>query len=1216
MSKKHSVTKKSKSKKSKTIEELYKKKTHHEHILSLPDSYLGSVEPESQIMKIYNNEIDGIVKKEIVYVPGLYKIVDEILVNARDHSINDKTCKRIDVIIDKENNRITVKNNGNGIPVKMHKDHKMFVPELIFGHLLTSSHYDVKGKTTGGKNGYGAKITNIYSNEFCVETVDKKNKKKFYQKFTDNMYKKNKPVVTDLKGKIDPYTQISFVPDFSRFGIDGLSDDIINLFKKRVYDIAACTRPSVNVYYNNTKIKIKSFEEYIELYYKDKPISESQIIYEEMDRWKVGIVFNPDVGYDHMTFVNGICTYMGGNHVSHVLDIVINGLLKHIKQKHKNVNVKYSHIKDNMNVFIDSVITDPAFTSQSKEVLKTTTSSFGSKCELSDKFILSLAKTGIVDEVVNFAKIKELTALKKSDGKKRTNLKGLSKLEDAHWAAKNKSKQCRLILTEGDSAKTFAMSGLSVIGRDKYGVFPLKGKLLNVRDATVKKLASNEEIKNIKKIMGLKQGKKYTEENLIQLRYGGIIILTDQDVDGSHIKGLVINFIHHFWPSLLKIPGFIQSMATPIVKAFKTSDTKKQKPKIFYTLTDYDNWKKSGKSIGWKTKYYKGLGTSTDAEAKECFNEFEKSLISYLWKNGEEIDKEDKNDVENEDSDDSDDSDVSEAEDSNDSEKSKKNDDEEDDDYLDRHHPCYNSLTLAFEKKRANDRKDWLNNYDASNIIENNETQISYTDFVNKDLIHFSNYDNHRSIPALDGFKPSQRKVIFGSFKKKIDKNEIKVSRLSSYISEQTAYHHGEESLNGTIVGLAQNFVGSNNLNLLLPNGGFGTRREGGKDFASPRYIFTQLNKLSLRIFRQEDEYVLRYLEDDGDSIEPYMYAPIVPYILINGSEGIGTGYSTNIPCFNPLKIVEYLKCMMDDEDLPKIYPWYKNFKGKITKLNNNVYESTGCYEIKGSKTLVITELPVGSWTQKYREMLDDLVIDDPKKILKGQILQKYEDNSTNQDIHITLHFIHDGLQKLIKSNGIVNVLKLKKRISLTNMNMFDPSGKIVHYENVREIFDEFYGYRIDMYKKRKEYYIRLLENELLIRKYKMMYIQKIIDEEIILAKKSKEYVLQRCEDLEFPKLSYDIDAKEEDKSYDYLSRLLLFSLTSEKIAELQKERDDKEKELSDYKKKTVEEIWKGELDEFVGEYNVWLNEEKNNAKNLKKKSKKSKKSKIKKKNI
>ena len=420
------------------------------------------------------------------------------------------------------------------------------------------------------------------------------------------MYTISPPVITDVSSKVKSYTKISFIPDYKRFSINGLTSDIAALLKKRVYDLAACT--CVNVKLNDVPIKIKSFEEYIEMFYQKLP---SPLIYQEFsDRWSVGVLFDRNVGFTQVSYVNGICTYQGGTHVSHVIDQICTQLINHIKEKNKGLVVKASHIKENLTIFIDCVIEDPTFSSQTKEFLTTKTSEFGSKCEISPDFIKRLIKTGLVEEVIKLAEFKQMGELNKTDFKKTNKVSQIEKLDDAQWAGKpRKSQFCHLILTEGDSAKTFALDGLDIIGRERYGVFPLRGKLLNVREATVSQLLKNAEFINLKQILGLKQNKKYTDTK--KLRYGGgIIILTDQDVDGSHIKGLIINMFDKFWPSLLKIPNFVQCLTTPIIKAFKKTDAKNLIHQIFYTISEYKTWVEQRfkqRFIKWDIKYYKGL---------------------------------------------------------------------------------------------------------------------------------------------------------------------------------------------------------------------------------------------------------------------------------------------------------------------------------------------------------------------------------------------------------------------------------------------------------------------------------------------------------------------------------------------------------------------------------------------------------------------------------
>jgi DNA topoisomerase-2 len=249
---------------------------------------------------------------------------------------------------------------------------------------------------------------------------------------------------------------------------------------------------------------------------------------------------------------------------------------------------------------------------------------------------------------------------------------------------------------------------------------------------------------------------------------------------------------------------------------------------------------------------------------------------------------------------------------------------------------CRELIDMAFSKKKVEDRKEWLRQFTQGTFMDHSVDEIPLDDFINKELILFSMADNMRSIPCVvDGFKPGQRKILFSCFKRNL-KSEIKVAQLAGYVSEHSAYHHGEVSLCMTIVNMAQNFIGSNNLNLLQPLGQFGTRLQGGKDAASPRYIFTNLSSLARTIFHPDDDPILKYLNDDGQSIEPEWYIPILPMILVNGGEGIGTGWSTAIPNYNPKDIVDNIYRLMRGEEMQLIHPWYRSFE--VLKINLGNY--------------------------------------------------------------------------------------------------------------------------------------------------------------------------------------------------------------------------------------------------------------------------------------
>lgn len=1148
-----------------SIEDQYQKMSQHEHILKIPDTYIGSVEQDVSPMWIFSDKKQRLVFKNIKYVPGFYKIFDEIVVNACDRTVVDKTCRTIRINIDQETGEISCYNDGDDcIPVARHKEHKIFVPEMIFGVLLTSGNYNQTGKIVGGKNGYGAKLANIYSKKFHIEVVDASRKLKYTQLFTNNMFDKEDPTITKLKSKkLKSYVKITFTPDYKRFGMDGLSRNVVGLLKKRVYDIAAYVNRKVKVYLNDELIKFDSFEDYINMFYSEPPES---LVYEDVNqRWKVGVVYDPEPGYRHISYVNGICTFSGGSHVDHVVHQIVTKFAKKIKEKYKNLTVKSAQIKDNMTVFVSAVITDPAFSSQIKDNLKNKVATFGSRCDISDDFIKKLAKTGLMAEVVEFAKLKSLAGMKKSDGKKKASMKGMLKLNPAKYAGTNKSSKCRLILTEGDSAKKYAVDGTAIIGNDYYGVFPLRGKLLNVREAGVEKLKKNKEIMNIKKIMGLKHGVVYTD--IKQLRYGGIIILTDQDVDGTHIKGLIMNFIHYFWPELMATDGFVQSMITPIVKVFKKSDRLKKNPKIFYTLQDFEKWKSTIKNINlWKTKYYKGLGTSDTEEAVECFLEFDKRLITYVW-----------DDVVAQSLTESDEAEASSTR-------------------------CIDAMHLAFSSENADKRKVWLKNYDKNNIIESGATNISFDRFVNSDLIHFSNYDTERSIPSIfDGFKPSQRKIIYAAFKRRpsLATNEMRVSQFAGYVSAEAAYHHGEDSLNGAIIKMAQNFIGSNNINLFMPKGNFGDRSMGGKNAAQPRYPHVQLQSITQMIFRREDDAVLDYTYDDGQPVEPVSYAPLIPMELINGVKGIGTGFSTAIPCFNPLDVMDNVKRLLKNKPLKLIAPWYRNFTGKIEKIDSTTYRTYGKFNTTKSDEIVITELPIGLWTENYKKVLDSFIPDDIKKIGKNHIIKKYHSESHNDTIKITVTFLSGRVLKdiFLSDGGIIKKFKLHSNLNLSNMHLYHADRKIKKYKTVNDIFIDHYTYRINIYNKRKAYLLKKLKNEIDILSWKAKFIKYVIEDKILFKIKKKPRkkteIIADLVKYKFPKLSRKPFDEDKNKSYDYITSLNIFSLTEEEYNKLRKERDRKLDEYKVYKKITVENMWLTELNQLEKEYHKWCKFEK-----------------------
>lgn len=1125
----------------------YQQKTDKEHILANPDTYIGAVEQVENDMWVYDTAAQKMTHKEISYIPGLYKLFDEGIVNCRDHVVRMKQAIQngqencipvsyIDVGI-QEDGTITMTNDGNGIDVAMHPEYNIWIPELIFGHLRTSTNYNKEEKKiVGGKNGFGFKLVLIWSKEGSVETVDHVRGLKYTQVFSGNLEVIGKPKVTKCKTK--PYTKISFKPDFERLGVSGLTPDMMGILRRRIYDIAAVTEKNIKVKFNGEVVGIKTFPQYVDMYIGSKEDAARVAEDAENGRWEYVIGLSPTHEFQQVSYVNGIHTAKGGKHVDYITSQIVRKLSAYIEKK-KKIHVNANSIKEQLILFLRCDIENPAFDSQTKDYMSTPSAKFGSSCSVSDKFIEKLAKMGVMDAACALTEVKENKAAKKTDGTKSKNVRGIPKLIDANWAGTDKSNQCTIIFCEGDSAKAGIVSGLSSTDRNIYGVYPMKGKIMNVRGEPMKKISDNKEIAEIKKILGLETGKQYKDLQHAHslLRYGKVLFMTDQDLDGSHIKGLGINLFQSIWPSLTEIPGFIGFMNTPILKARKGANEL-----MFYNTGEYDAWLESNEhnTSSWNVKYYKGLGTSTGKEFREYFAK--KKIVGFEQSGGESSDM----------------------------------------------------VDMIFNKKRSDDRKTWLAEYDRESYLDTNKETVSYNDFINKELIHFSKYDCDRSIPNLmDGLKISLRKILYAAFKKHLTK-EIKVAQFSGYVSEHSGYHHGEASLNAAIVGMGQNFVGSNNINLLVPSGQFGTRLMGGKDSASERYIFTYLNTLTRKIFRVEDDNVLKYLNDDGQMVEPLYYAPIIPTILVNGTKGIGTGFSTDIMSYNPIDIIRYLKLKLaksHETETVTFMPYYEGFTGDIVQLPGSKYLIRGKYEKIGEDKIRVTELPVGFWTDDFKTHLEHLLETtdvNGKKVVT--YIKDYDDMSKDTSVDFVVQFVRGKLNEIESKthdhgcNGVHKLLKLYSTYSTNNMHLFNHEERLKKYDSVKDIIDEYFVTRMNMYSVRKAYLVEELTKEATILTNKARYIQEILDGTIDLRRKTRQAIDIMLQDKGYDK-SYS------DNDYRYLIKMAMDSVSQENVDKLLQEKEGKVADLEETKSTTTEAMWERELIELEECYHEYKRE-------------------------
>ena len=1114
------------------ISQKYQRKTDKQHVLDNPNMYIGSIEQIDSDMWIYDEQQDKIVQKKIDYIPALYKLFDEVIVNSRDHVIrmiqstadNKTNVSFIKVTIAKETGEITIMNDGDGIDVVKHTEYDMYIPELVFANLRTSTNYNKDEKRiVGGVNGLGVKLVFIWSKYARVETVDHRRGLKYIQEFHNNLETIDPPKITKFSGK--PYTQISFLPDYERLGLmgggwAGIPDNFFRLLQKRVYDIAGITDhhvKKIKVHFNGTLLGVKNFKDYLNKYID----TDSKRVYEENgERWEYAVALSPTDSFEQVSFVNGIATTKGGKHVEYIMGQVTRKLAAIIEKK-KKIVVSPNTIKEQLFLFLRCDIENPSFDSQSKECMNSPFQKFGSTCTVSDAFIEKLSKMGIIETVCALTEMKENRNAKKTDGVKTKHIRGINNFIDANHAGTAKSNECILILCEGLSAMTGVVSGLSKPDRDIYGIYPLRGKLLNVRGENIKRITENREITDLKKILGLETGKVYEsiEDVYRCLRYGKIMFLTDADCDGHHIKGLCVNLIQSEWSSLFRISGFLCFMNTPILKASYRNRTL-----VFYNEGEYNAWKLDEPNwANWKIKYFKGLGTSTPAEFKEYFAC--KKLVNFVYEEG-----------------------IS-------------------DDVIDK----------VFNKKRADERKTWLENYDRNSYLNTSLETVKYDDFINKELIHFSVADCQRSIPnIMDGLKTSQRKILYCAFKRKLV-HEIKVAQFSGYVSENSAYHHGENSLNKAIVGLAQNFVGSNNIHLFQPKGQFGSMLHGGEDHASERYIFTHLSPIARHIFMEQDDPILRYLEEDGVSIEPDFYAPVIPFVLINGQNGIGTGFSTYIPPYHPLQVIAAVRHWITNgggikESDMEFVPYFWKFKGTVSAVpaNSQKFLIQGVYRRNDKDDKVhIRELPIGTWTMPYITYLEGLMESTEQKGAKiPPVIKQFVSHSTEVDVDIVVQFPKNTLANYTAEN-LEKVLKINTTISTTNMHLFDKDCKLQKFHHVCEIIHYFCTVRKTMYEARKKYYLDELERIYRKTSNKVRFIQELLDDAIDLRKKTTEMIVQILRER-----GYD----EIEDSFDYLVKMPMNVVSLENTKKMLDENEKILKELNDLKEKSVQQLWMDDL--------------------------------------
>lgn len=1439
----------------------YQKKDPISHCLDRPDMYIGSTRLRNIDEYIAKQADDGlfrICKQTIKTSPAVLRIFIEILSNALDNATRSKKtktpCTRIDVTIDPVSGETSIWNDGEVIPIELHETEKVYNHTLVFGHLLTGSNYDdEEERILAGRNGLGATACAIFSTQFTVEGCDPKNKKTLTQTWTNNLRDTDGPTVKPTK-ETKGYTKVTWFPDFERFELSAYTDDIVNQYTRYVIDAAMLSKVAVTL--NGVDIPVNSLSSYANLYIPETTVDATEKLYIKTTDAEVLVM--PSLDYQPISFVNGIYTRLGGQHVDAWAEALFrpfvdkfNGKDKE-KDKDKKTTKKATAPKINIadvrqffRLFVVSTVVRPEFNGQDKEKLESPTIA----AEVKKTHITAIGKWSVMEDIQNIIRTKELLALKKTEKKKRGTIVTVEGYDPANNAGGKQSKNCSLILCEGLSAKTYAVAGIEKgvfgrSGRDWFGILPLRGKLLNTRNATPTQIAGNKVITDLIQVIGLHYDADYKDPTSFDsLNYGKVILLTDADTDGIHIEGLILNFISSLFPSLLEREvNFLVSMKTPICRVFNKG--KKTGDLIFYDERNFKRWM-SQQTKKVETKYYKGLGSSKPEDVPDTFG---KKMVNYI-------------------------SDVDSG----------------------------MHLNKVFHKKFADARKDWLGQYDSQSTVfclDNmaEHCDMNITDFVNEEMIKFSHADCARSIPSIiDGLKVSQRKILYAAFKRKLKYTgqSLKVAQLGGYTAEHSNYHHGEANLFNTIIGMAQDFVGSNNIPLLYRDGQFGcldpetevlmwdgsvkkaknvrvgdkligdngqprtvlcmisgiddmytvnqgyakpykvssqhiltlryvphktvrhlsptqikvkyfdqkpctkiftgdtdlyervhlfldtiseidvfdisvhdflgysrteqddftsvrnecsinwdhhptltsaydfglkikegvqipaeymyssesarlnllagyldstyvtinaksvfitkdmthqtvfnqilyivkslgfdaeissiqtritlfihgditripqkkyscsnlmdpgmingkisivptgagpfvgwsvddnerfllgdftvthnSRISGGDDAASARYIFTKFDALTELIFRTEDEPLLTQVNDDGDLCEPEHYVPIIPMILVNGSIGIGTGWSCKVPCYNPLDVIACVRTWIKNDGeiiienpddntmmcmLPELTPWYMGFKGTIEQSGENRFITQGVVK-PGTKsgTIDVTELPIGTWTDDFKTACEELVQTKQIKDLKLY--------SSPTDVHFTM--------TPVTNDCTIESLKLYSYLYTGNMVMFTEKNQLHKYNTVDEIVDDFCKVRFDYYIKRKEYQIKILEQELRFLGNKERFITEVVEGTLEVRNIAEEALVSELETRGYdknPKKEEAEDGGSGSQGYEYLLRLHIRTLTAEKVREIKNDLISTKKRLEALNATSEQTVWLEELNELEIAYKKWI---------------------------
>lgn len=1139
-----------------------------QHILAKPGMYIGEVAPVMRAAWLLDVSTMKLVYAGITIPPGLIHIMTEVLSNAAD---NADASRRMGVSpgsidINMDNHIIRIRNGGEPIPVVQREKNPastevdphvgMWVPGMIFGVLRTSSNYDEKVLRLGcGTNGVGGKVCNIFSSQFQVQVGDPKNGRLYQGCWEKNMSKKVMEEVTDgYTG--ESFVEVSWVADLDRFSTPEY--DIRGGYPEEMFGVVAAAAAGISltakipVTFNGVLLDFRNLRNYLRLFWPEEVCNGAIIHYEwpreiltpaekrqkkvpkillpeilqkcsAKEREKIianpptpecipmceiAIMDTPDAAVT-LSFVNAQNTIDGGVHVNTALTAFTKEILDEMNAELKKAvtrgkkdedegkktvpKLTTDDIKPHMSMVLNCRLPDPQYNSQTKTVLT------GPAPELNIEpgVVAKIGRWRLTDRLIAVLESKIDSKLKGAEKGRRTKHLHLDRGEDeANEAGGPRSSDCILYLPEGKSAAGYIKKRIARTPgkKDMSGYLPLRGKLPNASSMHKLRMAANRVFDSLKRMWGLQLDRDYSRpEDRATLRYGFLCMAADADADAQHIIALVLEFLNVSYPSLLRC-GAVGYLRTPVVRVYRGKNIVHR----FVSMVEYERWIETttpDQRKGLQIKYYKGLAKHNDPDIADDLNTAPVVVVIY---------------------------DVQAAE----------------------------ALDLAFDKKRADDRKEWIARWrgvtefeDVCTItVAQSHELFRYQDisqFCRRELVTYMRDSLIRAIPCMfDGLKKSQRQAIYAAivyWKYGRGKSgPINISRFGNKAAEMTHYHHGEKSICDTITRLGQGFVGSNNMPYFEADGQIGNRDEGGDDAGSSRYVGVSLAWWIKYVYDEELIKMVPLRKEDDEDVEPEWLPAVVPMHVINGALGIATGYSTYMPPHHPIDVVRWLIARCSDKEPRPIKPWFRNFKGRVDIFDPKTKDVVLAEEDVDDESIPKKSEDEDEEEEKAGDTLNDELAVASELVSAGKrslrtfgmydILKKTKDGRF--DIKITelpiglwmkpykswltslvaegkLKDFHDGGDADYPEYTLIGfqndkganhrTLRLQRSFGLGNITLIDTEGFPQHFDNVDEMLEMYYLSMIEVFEANRQCQLKDIQDQIYVMSEKLRYILEVL---------------------------------------------------------------------------------------------------------------------------